>query len=213
MTEKIKCGFEYGRDNYLVNICRGKKVLHIGACDAPYTLQKFKNNLLLHTKLSKVSREILGIDIDKDAIEFLSQEGYDNIVYYNMDNLGDLEFKPEVIVFGETIEHLTNLGCALENIKKITNDECELLISTPNAFYIMNFFNSIRKKEEAHEDHKVLFSYQTLKQLLESKSFEIAETTYTFLDRKDDSCKKQVFKKIMSKFPVLAETLIFRCKG
>ena len=187
--------------------------MHIGACDAPYTLQKFKNNLLLHTKLSNVSREMLGIDIDKDAIDFLSQKGYDNIVFYNMDNLGNLEFKPEVIVFGETIEHLTNLGCALDNIKKITNDKCELLISTPNAVYIMNFFNSIGKKEGAHEDHKVLFSYQTLKQLLESKSFEIINVIYTFLDREGESYKKQVFKRIMSKLPVLAETLLFRCKG
>ena len=188
-------------------------MLHIGACDAPYTLQKFKNNLLLHTKLSKVSKEVLGIDIDKDAIEFLNREGFDNIVYYNMDNLGNLEFSPEIIVFGETIEHLTNLGYALENIKEITNDKCELLISTPNAFYIMNFFNSIRMQEQIHEDHKVLFSYQTLKQLLESKSFKITEAIYTFLDREDGSCKKQIFKKIMSKFPILAETLIFRCNG
>jgi 2-polyprenyl-3-methyl-5-hydroxy-6-metoxy-1,4-benzoquinol methylase len=213
MDFAINCKFEYNRDDYILKICRNKKVLHIGACDAPYTSQKLENNLLLHTKLSQVSKKLLGIDINKNAINFLHQQGYNNIIYYNMDELGLLEFEAEVIVFGETIEHLTNLDSALENIKKIINDKCELLISTPNAFYIMNFFNSIRKKEVTHKDHKILFSYQTLKQLLESKSFKIIEAVYTFLNRENKGCKKRIFKRVISGFPVLAETLLFRCKG
>ncbi len=213
MDFKVNCKFENNRDDYLLNICRDKRVLHIGACDWPYTEEKFKKGELLHSKLSKVSNQVLGIDISTDSIKFLQDLGYQNITFFDMNDDQKLDFEPEIIIFGETIEHLTNLDNALSNLKKVMSANSELVISTPNAFYIMNFINSLRNVEKIHPDHKLMFSLQTLKNLLNSHSFIITDTTLTFLNRGKESRKKKLFKKGISFFPLLAETLVLRCKN
>jgi 2-polyprenyl-3-methyl-5-hydroxy-6-metoxy-1,4-benzoquinol methylase len=53
-----------------------------------------------------------------------------------MNNLENLDYKPDVIIFSEVIEHLMNIEIALSNLKKIMTSDTLLIIDTPNAFYI-----------------------------------------------------------------------------
>lgn len=212
MRSKFKAEFVENRDDYFEKICANKKALHIGACDAPYTLKKHEQGLLLHEKLNRVCSEIVGVDVDDEAICIMEGLGYKNIVRFDMNRIDELEFVPDVIVFGETIEHLMNTEVALTNISKVMNENCELLISTPNAFCLYNFLRALRKFENVHEDHKHYFSPQTLRQLLEANGLRTEEIVFTFLNRKTESFKKKLSRRLIRHFPMLAETLVFRCK-
>ena len=212
MRFKFEVEFVEDRDDYFVEVCANRKVLHIGACDAPYTLEKHRQGLLLHDKLIRVCREIVGIDVDCEAIRIMSDLGYKNVLCVDLNKANEIDFVPEVIVFGETIEHLMNLEVALTGIKKIMNKDCELLISTPNAFCLYNFYLAIKNQEAVNEDHKHYFSPQTLKQLLEANNLSSEEIIFTFLPREKESFTKKLSKKFIRYFPMLAETLVFRCK-
>lgn len=212
MRFDFKAEFIQNRDDYFERVCANKKVLHIGACDAPYTLKKHEQGLLLHEKLDKICSKIIGVDVDQQAIDTMKKLGYDNIVHLDMNRINELDFVPDVVVAGETIEHLMNMEIALTNIKKIMNKNCELLISTPNAFYLNNFFHALKKQENAHEDHKHYFTPQTLKQLLEANRLHTEKVIFTFLNRESESFKKKTAKRLIRYFPMLAETLVFRCK-
>lgn len=212
MRFQFKAEFVQNRDDYFERVCANKKVLHIGACDAPYTLKKHEQGLLLHEKLDKICSEIIGIDIDDKAVRIMNDLGYKNIICFDMNKVNELDFVPNIIVFGETIEHLMNTEVALRNIRKIMDENCELLISTPNAFYLNNFFHALKKQENAHGDHKHHFTPQTLKQLLEANRLHTEKVIFTFLNREPESLKRKLAKKFIRYFPMLAETLIFRCK-
>jgi hypothetical protein len=68
MQFKIHAKFTPNRDTYFLSCCFGKNVLHVGACDAPYTMDKFYAGLLFHCKLEKVCKNLVGIDIDDEAL-------------------------------------------------------------------------------------------------------------------------------------------------
>jgi len=212
MRFQIKTEFMQNRDDYFERVCANKKVLHIGACDAPYTLKKHEQGLLLHEKLNKICSEIIGIDIDDKAVHIMNNLGYQNIICIDMNKVSELKFVPDIILMGETIEHLMNMEVVLTNIKRVMNEKCELLISTPNAFFINNFLNALKKRENTHEDHKHCFSPQTLTQLLAANHLNVEEVIFTFLNRETVSFKKKILKHLIKHFPMLAETLVFRCK-
>ena len=51
-----------------------------------------------------------------------------------MNKFEELDYVPDVIIFGEVIEHLMNLETALTNLKKVMSKDTLLIISTPNCF-------------------------------------------------------------------------------
>jgi len=172
------------RDDYVLQICRNKRVLHIGATDCPYTKEKYKNEQLLYVKLSDIASEQIGIDSDRESSEFLNSKQIKNskIIVADMNATQQLGFNPEVIIFGETLEHLMNLETSLSNLKKMMNSNTIMLISVPNAFSFQNFIYAIRRRELQHPDHSVAFTYKTLTQLLSKNKFEITDFKFTFLD-------------------------------
>ena len=183
--------FEPSRNKIILDYCKWKKVLHIWACDAPYTKEKYdwknwKIWPLLYREIDKVCSEQLWIDLDKEAIEFLNSKSNEfprsKVIFFDMNKLGELDYEPDVIVFWEVIEHLMNLEIALTNIKKVMWKDTLLLISTPNCFYFLNFINTLFWFEYLHEDHKVFFSYGYLKNLLKFNGLIEEKFYFTCLD-------------------------------
>ncbi|MBA2606391.1 MAG: hypothetical protein H0U96_05930, partial [Acidobacteria bacterium] len=52
------------RVDFIKQACAGKKVLHLGCTDHPYTLEAIKNNMLLHFELEKTAKDLYGFDYD-----------------------------------------------------------------------------------------------------------------------------------------------------
>jgi D-alanyl-D-alanine carboxypeptidase len=68
----MKFRFLKSRDDYIVNTCKGKNILHIGAADWPYTQEKLDGGNLLYALLDNVVKSQVGIDLDKEAFKKIS---------------------------------------------------------------------------------------------------------------------------------------------
>jgi 2-polyprenyl-3-methyl-5-hydroxy-6-metoxy-1,4-benzoquinol methylase len=201
--------FKSSRDEVIVDLCRGKRVLHVGATDAPYTQGKLEAGLLLHQKIGRVADDVLGIDVDEGAIELLKRNGIGNILAFDMNQLGGLDYDPDVIILGETIEHLMNLELALTNLKQVMGDRTLLVVSTPNALWLTKVLHAFLHVEHQHPDHKVIFSLATLKHLFEFNDLHVREIYYTFLNRRRSGVSKWLKKGFCRVFVGFSETLLF----
>ena len=215
--------FICNRDEFILEKCTGKSVLHIGATDWPHTEKKLSEGTLLYANLNEVVKSQVGIDLDKKTTDFLNDLNFKNskVEIMDMNKIYDLNISVDIILFTETIEHVVNAGIALENLKKIMKTGTELIISTPNSYAVGNFFNAIKGREVQHPDHSLSFTHKTLLQLLHKCDLEVSEFLYTSLPKSKDSIDKlnwkgrvdwAVQKKLAKRFPVMAPTLLFVAK-
>lgn len=171
------------RVDLLESLCSGKKVLHLGATDAPETISAARSNRLLHRQINQVADRLIGIDIDREMINWLA-DNYDinNIIYGDIEKI---EYYPpeefDVIVAGEILEHLNNPGKALENIRNVMQPHTRLVITVPNAYSLKGFMRACFRYELIHPDHLLHHSPHTLKILLERFDFTV-ESTFAFLN-------------------------------
>lgn len=154
------------RFDEILRRCAGKHVLHLGCADWPYTQRRIANHQLLHAEIAKVSRDLLGVDLSPEGLDMMRQlepswklQLHDACTYRPKD-----EF--DVIVASELIEHLDNPGDLLRGLAKWATPQHELILTTPNAQSLKNAIRALFGREYNHPDHTVLFSTQTLSQLL-----------------------------------------------
>jgi 2-polyprenyl-3-methyl-5-hydroxy-6-metoxy-1,4-benzoquinol methylase len=164
----------------LLQLCNGKKVLHIGCADMPYTLDRGED--LLHKRLAKVvgSDDLWGVDYSAEGIEALRAMGFNNLIHGDIQALGSQlkEMRFDVILFCEVIEHLDSPGEAVESCVSIMAGNTELIITTPNATSVRGFVNSFFRIEKVHPDHNYYFSFRTIKHLLEKHGLVCNEVYY-----------------------------------
>lgn len=168
------------RADFILEQCSGKKVLHLGCTNFPYTEDAIKKEMLLHFELEKVAADLYGLDFDQEGIDILNAHGSGNIFRADLENLGDLTINEtfDVIVAGEMIEHLNNPGLFLSGIKRFMHTESKLIITTVNAYCGMRFLlYGLRGKrgraEPVHPDHIAYYSYSTLKLLIERHGLRV----------------------------------------
>jgi 2-polyprenyl-3-methyl-5-hydroxy-6-metoxy-1,4-benzoquinol methylase len=171
------------RVQYLTQLCAGKKVLHLGAADAPITEDSLKQDRLLHTHLAKTASHIVGLDMDTSMINFLSKNhGINSIKSGNIEKIEDYPNESfDVIIAGEILEHLNNPGNALECIYKISDANSKLVITVPNTYSLKGFIRAIAKHELIHPDHVLHHSPHTLKALLKRYCFSI-DTYFSYVN-------------------------------
>lgn len=168
------------RVDFVRNVCSGKKVLHLGCTNYPYTAEAIENNMLLHHDLAQVAAELYGIDSDARGIELLANSGAANILLGDLEQLSDLDLDEtfDIIVAGEMIEHLNNPGLFLRGVKRFMNPETRLVLTTVNAYCAMrSIWYGLRGKgglvEFVHPDHVAYYSYSTLKVLIERHELQV----------------------------------------
>ena len=168
------------RIEYLKNLCRGKKVLHLGCADYPFTEPAIKNKTHLHFELMKIADEVYGFDYDQPGIDILQNHGATKLYRADLEKLDEvpLDEKFEIIIAGEMIEHLSNPGLFLRGIKRFMNADSNLVVTTINAYAGMRFLvYGLRGKggtnEPVHPDHVAYYSYSTVRLLLKRENFKI----------------------------------------
>lgn len=161
------------RVQFIKELCRGQKVLHLGCTNYPYTDEALAAGMLLHDDLAAAAGELWGIDSDQRGIDTLAAKGTGNIVIGDLEKLDECELSGtfDVIVAGDIIEHLNNPGLFLDGIKRLMSDETRLVITTINAYCGMRFFQfGLRGKrgqsEPVHPDHVAYYSPATLRLLV-----------------------------------------------
>lgn len=168
------------RVEYLKELCRGRKVLHLGCADYPFTEISIKNKTHLHFDLLEIADEVYGFDYDQAGIDVLAAHGVKNLFRADLEKLDEvpLDEKFEIIIAGEMIEHLSNPGLFLRGIKRFMNSDSNLVITTINAYGGFRFFVYGMKgkggtNEPVHPDHVAYYSYSTLKLILQRENLQI----------------------------------------
>lgn len=164
----------------LLRLSRGKRVLHLGCADVPYTDQR--GDALLHKQLAGVTErdDLWGLDVSAEGVERLRRMGFDHIVCGDVEELRTYAGVPtfDLVLAGELLEHLANPGLFLQSVASIMGERTELILTTPNASSFKGFMRAAFRQEKVHPDHNYYFSYRTLAQILQKFDFTCREIYY-----------------------------------
>lgn len=191
------------KHDVILSKCENKKVLHIGASDFPFHKDRARRKILLHQKIEKVAKSVVGLDVNRGAISDLKKFDINNIYFGDIDKAEFdneiLEKEYDVIVFGDVIEHLDNPGNALKNIKKLMSQDTILVLTTPNVWGIFNLKNIFFKKEIVHPDHTFWPSKRTMDNLIKRQGLKIHKFSYLLTGSFKDSVtlKGRVFRSLV----------------
>jgi hypothetical protein len=174
------------RLEYLMATCRGRRVLHLGCANYPYTAAALAEGSLLHTRLAEVAADLWGLDADAPGLELLRGHGFAQLVRGDLEALERLPSDafaglcPEgfdVVVAGEVIEHLPNPGLFLRGVQSLMRPHTTLVLTTVNAYcgfraavYALRGRGGLR--EPVHPDHVAYYSQATLRRLAEACGLE-----------------------------------------
>lgn len=160
------------RREFILNLCSGKNVLHLGATASPKTEKNIKDGKLLHVSISEISKLTIGMDFDQIMIDVAKRYGINNIVYGNVERYEDYpKITFDIIVAGEIFEHLNNPGLAVEALAKIAKSTSDVIVTVPNAYSIKSILRASLGYELIHPDHILFHSPATLIELFRRYDF------------------------------------------
>lgn len=159
----------YGnRRDYFADICREKRVLHVGCADPGISRDDS-----LHAHLAPVCEKLDGLDVVDD--EFARSVG---ILHRQASEIGD---DYDLMIVPEVVEHVSNLGQFLTELDEINFHA--FIVTAPNAFmeppilWNTSHYDDAGIIEVVHPDHKCWFSPYTLTNTIRSlTSWHVVET-------------------------------------
>lgn len=169
------------REEYLVEMCTGKRVLHFGFLDAPFSEDRIRSGELLHLKLKQVASHLYGIDCNRPSLDRYRQlTGDNNNDIEDVQHMGQSSVHShsyDLILFPEILEHLGNPGQALEHLRQVClkSAGAKLCVTVPNAYYAGSFLRALDGDEIVHPEHYYYFSPATLRKLLCDAGFTVLE--------------------------------------
>jgi 2-polyprenyl-3-methyl-5-hydroxy-6-metoxy-1,4-benzoquinol methylase len=178
------------RDDYVLALARGQRVLHFGFLDSPFLDGKVTKGELLHLRLKEEASALFGVDIDPAALERYRELTGDseNVIWdvqaalagaaeEALSQPGRRRF--DLIVFAEILEHLRNPGLALDALRTLCGIHgATLCVTVPNALSAVAFANAVDGIESVHPDHRAYYSPYTLRKLLEDSRFDVQELSF-----------------------------------
>jgi SAM-dependent methyltransferase len=191
------------RVDLIEEVCRGKRVLHLGCTNAPYTRESIQNCTLLHKTIADSADSVIGLDSDEEGLNILRGLGYQGLVLGDLLRLDELNLNNDfdVIIAGEIIEHLNDPGQFLRGIRRLMSPATDLVITTVNAYCGMRFLQyGLRGKggvnEPVHPDHVAYYSYSTLSLLLRRHGLSVNSFYFYDLGREHRPTNKPIFNLI-----------------
>jgi hypothetical protein len=181
------------REAAITNIIRNKNVIHLGCSDHVQIInEKIKNNIWLHKLITDNARSCIGIDIDKESIDYIREKlGFTNV--YHGDILNDTfstltDRQWDYAVFGELIEHIGDPVSFLKSFKeRYGNHVQRFIITVPNIYNKLQFRNMLQYKEVINSDHRFWFTPYTITKVLVSAGYSPENISYSNLYRLNTS--------------------------
>ena len=168
------------RIDWLVDRCRGRRVVHVGFADAGFREEQGRAGSWLHGHLADVTDSLVGLDADEPGVAAALEAGHEAHVVdcTDADAVTALGLEPaDVVIAGEVIEHLGAPGPFLDAMAELVAPGGTLIVTTPNAYGLVNVAASITRRVEVnHPDHVVMFTWRTLTQLLRRHGWTPRET-------------------------------------
>jgi len=177
------------REKAITGIIRDKNVIHLGCADHIQVInEKIKNNIWLHKLISDNARTCLGIDIDRESIDYIRDElGYGNVIHGDIlnDTMNELTARNwDYAIFGEIIEHLVNPVNFLRSFReKYSGHVQRFIITVPNIYNKRQFRNMLNYKEIINSDHRFWFTPYTVAKVLVSAGYVPENISYANLYR------------------------------
>jgi SAM-dependent methyltransferase len=168
------------RHDFLVERARGKRVVHVGFVDE-LMATKLAQGVWLHGRLAEVADSLVGLDTAEDGVAWANEHGFDARVVdaQSAEAVAGLRLEPaDVVVAGEIIEHLDAPGPFLRAMRGLVRADGELVLTTPNAYRLLNFLAPLSGSELVHPDHTSWQSPRTLRTLLERSGWEVEAMAY-----------------------------------
>jgi hypothetical protein len=195
----------------VLDICRNKRVLHIGCCDHTRLIkQKIDNRDWLHGLITECSEYTVGIDIDANAVsEAQRLSGLDNIFVGDITSADAVEAirsrRFDLALFGEVVEHISNPVAFLQRFRENYGDIVEhIVITVPNAFRAGNVKGAFRNTETINSDHRFFFTPYTIAKVACDAGFAPEEIVMATFARAG-----WLKARLLQRAPLLAEDIIF----
>lgn len=205
------------RMEYIEKLVVNKQIIHLGCADhIPLIKEKIRRNKWFHKRLVESSRYCLGIDINREAIEYIKNElGYSDVLVADIqknDLIKEISSqKWDYLIMGELLEHLDDPVDFLKTIKeKYSPFISYLIVSAPNALRIENYYNSKKQLEVINSDHRFWFTPYTLAKILYRAGFEIE--SYQFCQGFKLQVNQVFKKRLLRKYPAFRDTIIMIAK-
>lgn len=190
------------RNERLVELVRGRRVLHIGCCDHPPLIaDKVARGLYLHQLLCNSAQRCVGVDINADGIALLHELGFPE-VYLPSETPKD---EYDLCLMADVIEHVGDVVSFLKSMKE--HAFTELAVVTPNAFRLRNWLGG---GEVVNTDHRYWFSPYTLCKVLVDAGYE--PTAVELLHADSGSWRGRLFARVLDRFPKARDMLLVRAR-
>lgn len=161
------------KKEFILSRVRNKRVLDLG-CIGHTWQRSVTDPTWLHKSIIEVSSECYGIDFLQDDVQVLNKQGYENIHYGDATDV-NLGRKFDVIVVGDLIEHVHDMRGLFETFSKHLDTNGEVVITTPNPFYINHFITILLTNQIAvNKEHVFWFDPKVLAELAIRFSFDVS---------------------------------------
>lgn len=199
------------RKNQMIKVLKKincENIIHIGCCGHLNNIQRqLDNGTWFHDMLCDNFDNVIGTDINKEAIDFLINKGKKRV--YARDAISDsvklieeLERKKisgeTAIILPEVLEHIDNPINFLKNLKERYPNNY-IIITVPNAFgtWVMKG-TVIHNYELINSDHKYWFTPYTLIKNMAEAGIDVTDLMF---------CDWSIITKLLKK-PILSNTLL-----
>lgn len=120
-------------EEYFSTAAAERTVLHIGCCE--HSPKYMSATGWKHRAMADVASRIVGVDINEPAVDEMRKMGYEVVC---ADATGDTNLDElfDRVIIGDVIEHVGNLQGLMEFSGRHLAPDAELIISTPNPFFI-----------------------------------------------------------------------------
>jgi 2-polyprenyl-3-methyl-5-hydroxy-6-metoxy-1,4-benzoquinol methylase len=153
------------RLDHLVDLARGRRVIHVGFVDTGCTEMQAAAGTWLHSRLAAVATSLVGIDVNAAGVAAAVADGYEAYAVDCRDAaaVAALQIQPgDLVIAGEVIEHLDDPGAFLDGLHALCAPTGRLVVTTPNATGWFNSLAALVGREINHPDHVVMFTWRTL---------------------------------------------------
>jgi len=190
------------RSERLVELVRGRRVVHVGCCDhLPLIRDKVARGLYLHQRLCEAAQRCVGVDINVEGVSLLRELGFPE-VFLPPDTPRD---EYDLCLLADVIEHVGDVVSFLRSMKE--HRFSELAVVTPNAFRLRNWLGG---GELINTDHRYWFSPYTLCKVLVDAGYE--PTAVELLHADSGSWRGRLFARALDPFPKARDVLLVRAK-
>ena len=165
----------------LLEFSRGKRVVHIGFVDEHRLEAKVAGGRGLHERLAEEASSLVGLDVEEEGVRWATERGFEAhaVDAQSPEAVAALGLeRADVVVAGEVIEHLDAPGPFLRAMHELVTPVGLLVVTTPNAYRLLNFLAPAAGVELVHPDHTAWHSPHTLANLLARNGWEPEGAAY-----------------------------------